>query len=100
MARSGVKNLVIASRSGLDKESAQILAKELQHLGVNFVAAKCDVGDLDQLQKAMAPYKESMPPIRGVIQSALVLKVSYRSLNSSPDWLIDDSSNRTRSLRI
>jgi NAD(P)-dependent dehydrogenase (short-subunit alcohol dehydrogenase family) len=75
MAKSNVKNIIVLSRSGLGSEGAQELAAELEAQGVRLAAPICDIGDTEQVQAAIKECEKSMPPIRGVIQSALKLKV-------------------------
>lgn len=75
MADQGAKNLIFASRSGLAKQEARDLVKALKERGVTVAVQSCDVGDSSQLRNALAQ-TSYMPPIRGVIQGAMVLQVS------------------------
>ena len=54
------------------------MAKELQQAGVRLRAYACDVSDLEQLDQTLGLCSKEMPPIRGVIQSAMVLRVSLQ----------------------
>lgn len=70
----GAKNLIFASRSGLAKAEARNLVKVLEEKGVTTSVHSCDISD--GLSLAILLKKtESMPPIRGVIQGAMVLQV-------------------------
>ena len=75
MADQGVKNIIVLSRSGLKSETSQQFAGHLQKSGTRLVGLSCDVSDLSQLESALGSVSE-LPPIRGVIQAAMVLKVS------------------------
>ena len=63
----------------MKSESALSMARELQQAGVRLKAYACDVSDFEQLEQTLTLCTKEMPPIRGVIQSAMVLKVSLQS---------------------
>lgn len=69
------KNIIVLSRSGLQSESSRAFAEELKKDGVKLVGQSCDIYDAKQLQEALRLCERDMPPIRGVIQAAMVLKV-------------------------
>lgn len=76
MASQGAKNLIILSRSGATTEDARKLVVELQDAGVQIEAMACDLTNGDDLKERMEETLKRMPPIRGVIQGAMVLEVS------------------------
>lgn len=76
MASRKCKHIVVLSRSGLKSQIAVILKEEFESLGVKLVGSACDVGDLKQLEKTLRQCAEEMPPFRGVIHSAMVIRVS------------------------
>jgi len=76
MAQLGAKNIVILSPSGPNKPSTQNLIQELAHIGTHLRAISCDIINRDQLEAAFAICNNELPLVRGVIQAALVLKVS------------------------
>ena len=76
MASRKCKHIVVLSRSGLKSQNAMILKGELESLGVKLVCYACDVANLKQLETTLKQCAEEMPPVRGVIQSAMVIKVS------------------------
>lgn len=75
MMQHGAKNIIFLSRSGLDKESARQIVRDLEEGGVNVATYNCDVSSEAQLAKALEEIARRMPAIRGVIQCAMVLKV-------------------------
>ena len=77
MADHGAKSLIFASRSGLAKQEARELVKVLKERGITVAVHSCDIGDASQLKYALTQ-TNYMPPIRGVIQGAMVLQVSFR----------------------
>ncbi|KAL2006666.1 hypothetical protein VTN00DRAFT_9334 [Thermoascus crustaceus] len=74
MAESGAKHIVILSPSGSTKQSTQKLIKQLADLGTELRPFACDVGNREQLKSALSMCRHDLPPIRGLIQAALVLK--------------------------
>ena len=78
LAKNGAKNIVLASRSGLGSGSAHALVEDIQTLdiGVNIAVRACDVSNRAQLEDLIKGIREIMPPIKGVIHGAMVLRVS------------------------
>ncbi|KAF2472400.1 uncharacterized protein BDR25DRAFT_341828 [Lindgomyces ingoldianus] len=74
MQTRGAKNLIMLSRSGGGSEAAQTLIKELSELGVRVEPVACDIINEDELKTGLAKIRETMPPIRGVIQAAMHLE--------------------------
>ena len=76
MATLGAKNIIALSRSGLVSVEAEALAKELKDANVRFEVYTCNVGDRISLKEVFDKAKLEMPPIRGLVQAAMDLKVS------------------------
>lgn len=83
MSSRGAKNILFLSRSGLDKPTSKELVDQLIGQGVNTQVIKCDVSKVSQLQEALDQASQSMPPIRGCVQGAMVLEVCSRRLSST-----------------
>ena len=75
LVEHGAKNLIFASRSGLAKEEARVLVKLLKERGATVAVHSCDISNPTHLASLLGA-TSSMPPIRGVIQGAMVLQVS------------------------
>ncbi len=76
MAQHGARNIVVVSRSGVaDNLSARIVQDCLSH-GCRVVEAKGDVGDFKWVKALVAT---TVPRIAGVIQGAMILRVSPRT---------------------
>lgn len=74
MLAQGARNFIFASRSGLDRTEARDLKVKLELQGAQVVVGKCDISkrvDLDRLMEQSS----HLPPIKGVIQGALILQV-------------------------
>ncbi|KAI1761226.1 putative polyketide synthase [Hypoxylon sp. FL1150] len=74
MVDRGARHLLLLSRSGLSNPHAGPLLEELAGRGAQISAPSCDIADLNQLQGALNRALKTMPPIRGLIQSAMVLR--------------------------
>ena len=74
MTDHGARHLIFASRSGVAKQEANELVKVLKEKGVTVAVYSCDIGDPSQLAYSLAQ-TDHMPPIRGVIQGAMVLHI-------------------------
>ena len=71
----GAKSLIVISRSGMDARGAIDAVEVLKRPGVVITVRKCDVTDKDGLSSVLQDCVQTLPPIRGVIQGAMVLKV-------------------------
>jgi NAD(P)-dependent dehydrogenase (short-subunit alcohol dehydrogenase family) len=75
MVRRGARHLLLLSRSGATKPAAIQLLNELKGEGVEVWAPACDITDAEALASVLSQSARSMPPIKGCIQAAMVLKV-------------------------
>ena len=75
MVEAGARNMVFLSRSGTSKPAAQETIAILTAAGAKAKVYACDCGDAQQMRDTMKLCSEEFPPIKGVIQAAMVLKV-------------------------
>lgn len=75
--KQGARNLILLSRSGAVKQSAMQLVIDLEAYGAQIATPACDVSDKGALRDALDRCMETMPPIKGCIQGAMVLRVRY-----------------------
>lgn len=73
----GARNLIIMSRSIASSNDAIEISKQLEANGCKVKLCSCDATDGGSLSEALAECRRDMPPIRGVIQGAVVLDVRY-----------------------
>lgn len=73
MAQCGAKNLTILSRSGVDDERSQRVIRDLSSLGATTTIFKGDVTNIEDVTRL---FQESALSIKGIIQGAMVLRVS------------------------
>ncbi|TGJ78460.1 hypothetical protein E0Z10_g10307, partial [Xylaria hypoxylon] len=89
----GARNLLLLSRSGLEKGgagAAKAISK-LREQGAVVEAPQCDISDINALRRVIDKHRGSMPPIAGCIQSSMVLKDAVFANMSHEDW--EESTN-------
>ena len=72
----GAKSLILVSRSGIDAAGAADAVEALRRSDVAITVRKCDVADREGLLALNQEFADTLPPIRGVVQCAMVLRVS------------------------
>ncbi len=73
LAKSGAKRLAVMSRSGHEDEKSQGVVKEVQSLGCEIDLLTGDVSVLSDVENA---FRQTKARIAGIIQGAMVLRVS------------------------
>ncbi|MCX7099767.1 MAG: SDR family NAD(P)-dependent oxidoreductase [Methylococcales bacterium] len=73
LAGLGARNLVLISRSGPGSEESKSAIADLEGMGVNVLAAACDVTDQKALADLLAKISTVMPPLKGVVHAATVI---------------------------
>lgn len=76
MAEHGAKHLMLINRSGLRTEAAKSTVRELHGKGIDVAVYPCDISNETEVQQVLSSLPRDAPPIRGVIQGAMVLKVN------------------------
>jgi len=79
MASHGAKNLIVTSRSADAEEKARPFLIEMEKIGCRVKAIGCNISEESDLAKALGICAREMPPIRGVIQGAMVLQVCIQN---------------------
>ena len=74
LVRLGARNLCFISRSGKSSKGAGKVLEELALQGVRAQVYSCDISCNDDLERILQDCSEKMPPIKGVIQCAMVLR--------------------------
>ncbi|KAF2202683.1 phenolpthiocerol synthesis polyketide synthase ppsA [Delitschia confertaspora ATCC 74209] len=74
MAKHGAKHLIFVSRNGPSSAEASEFLKELDAKRVRYAVLRCDITQEEELCTALSTTLKTFPPIRGVIQGAMVLK--------------------------
>lgn len=75
MVKNGAKHLAFFSRSGAVSEAQVEFMRTLKRQGIDARVFACDICNRPQLVSVLQNCAQEMPPIRGVIQGAAVLRV-------------------------
>jgi short-subunit dehydrogenase len=81
MVEKGAKNIVLVSRSGSATGKVKELITELATAGANIQVRSCDVANSASVEILLTKELADMPPVRGIVHGAMVLKVSPTSTN-------------------
>jgi zearalenone synthase (highly reducing iterative type I polyketide synthase) len=73
-AAAGARSIAFLSRSGDTTDEAQALMAELAAQGVTVRAYRADIANADSLRSALAYCEQDLPPVKGVVQLAMVLR--------------------------
>lgn len=76
MPEKGARHLILISRSGAGEQVQETIDK-LQAEGVNVEVCRCDLGNAIDVDQKLTPVLQRMPPVRGVVYGAMVLRVSF-----------------------
>ncbi|KAJ5374373.1 Acyl transferase/acyl hydrolase/lysophospholipase [Penicillium concentricum] len=74
MAQNGAKSLIFVNRSGLSKYESQATVRNLVEKGIQVTTRACDISNETEVQRMLHDLSRCVPPIRGLIQAAMVLK--------------------------
>jgi NADPH:quinone reductase-like Zn-dependent oxidoreductase/NAD(P)-dependent dehydrogenase (short-subunit alcohol dehydrogenase family) len=86
MVERGARNLILLSRKGAKTGDAIELIEELRNKGVRIEAPICDITSVESLLSVLDHCAKTMPPIRGCIQSTMVLRDSVFENMTFEDW--------------
>src|SRR5262249_24124071 len=73
LVEQGARNLVLLGRRGASSPEAAEGARVLQAAGARVVLAAVDITCRHQVAELLAEVRRSMPPLRGVVHSTMVL---------------------------
>jgi NADPH:quinone reductase-like Zn-dependent oxidoreductase len=73
----GARYLLLLSKSGPKTDADSAFIRELEATGAHIAAPSCDITDLAELSNILDRHATDMPPIRGCIQGAMVLRVRF-----------------------
>ena len=75
LANHGAKSILVLSRRILDQTERHNLEEELGSSGAVVRIESCNIADSKEMQEVAARCFRTMPPVKGVIQAAMVLQV-------------------------
>ena len=76
MLSKGARHIALLSRSKIRNADTVALIESLREKGAQVMAYPCDVSDAVRLRTVLGEIERSMPPVRGCVQAAMVLRVS------------------------
>ncbi|RYP19330.1 hypothetical protein DL765_003412 [Monosporascus sp. GIB2] len=88
MAEKGVKHLTIPSRSGASSKVAEEAIESLRKRGVNVSTTACDVSLMHSLLAALDACRDTIPPVKGCINSPMALQV-FKAMSFDIGWIRD-----------
>ncbi|KAL7928957.1 putative polyketide synthase [Trichoderma chlorosporum] len=74
MVKLGARHIILLSRSGKVTDDLSKLMKESRKLGASIYVVPCDVAEEKNVQAMVKELQEDLPPIRGIIHAAMVLR--------------------------
>ncbi|PVI03058.1 putative polyketide synthase [Periconia macrospinosa] len=86
MATKGARTVVLISRSGSATGQVKTLVDDMALLGVDVVVHSCNVVNRDEVD-ALLEKIAHLPPIRGVIHTAMVLRDKMFAKMTPTDWI-------------
>lgn len=82
----GARNLAFVSRSGISSPQAAAVVEELEKDGARVKAYCCDASDGNSFKATMDQVGSDLPPVKGVIQMAMVLRDIVFEKMSYEEW--------------
>ena len=73
MAQHGARHIIVSSRSGISDEASARAVDSCLFYGCEVTEAKGDVGNIESVRRM---FKSASPRIAGIVQGAMVLRVS------------------------
>ena len=86
MVGHGARNLIFVNRSGEKGKDARDTVRLLREQGCNVCIIACDISDAPSVQNLAEKLKANMPPIRGMIQGAMVLRDGFFEKMPLENW--------------
>lgn len=99
MSSKGARNIVLVSRSASVNEQVQALIDELSVNGTRVTVKPCDVSSKQSVENLIKEEMKDLPPVRGVVHGAMVLRVSPAINHTSPTLFSQLIYNRISSSR-
>lgn len=78
MVERGARHIVLLSRSGKVTDELCQLISDARGLGASIHIKQCDVANKVSVETLVSDLQHTLPPVRGLIHAAMVLKVSFR----------------------
>ena len=83
MANRGAGHIVLISRRSLAAEEQSRLKNEFASLGCRLHILKTDIGTSEAVEECFRYCQSYLPPVKGIVQAAMVLKVTFLETSRS-----------------
>ena len=87
LANNGAKHIAFISRSGDAKSEAKKTLADLKNLGAHPVSFACDITNYESLKAVVQQISSELPPIKGLVQGAMVLNDIYFEEMDYEPWV-------------
>ena len=77
MAQHGARHIIVSNRSGISDDASARVMDSCRFHGCEVTEAKGDIGSIQFVGRM---FKTASPRIAGIIQGAMVLRVSFQNL--------------------
>ncbi|KAK7983237.1 hypothetical protein PG989_010639 [Apiospora arundinis] len=86
LVHRGARNLILLSRSGPRTAEARKMLEEFAVQGVRYETPACSIVDRDALRQTLSDCAMRLPPIKGCIQSSMVMTEKVFQNMDFADW--------------
>jgi hypothetical protein len=86
MATNGAKSILSLSRSGNHSKKATEFVEEMKAAGVHVETPACDITDIAVLRHTLSSVADRMPPLKGCIHAAMVIRDNLFTSMTQDDW--------------
>jgi hypothetical protein len=86
MATKGAKSILALSRSGNRSKVATGFVEEMKAAGVHVETPACDITDIAALRHTLSSVADRMPPLKGCIHAAMVIRDNLFTSMTQDDW--------------
>ena len=82
MADAGARHILILSRRKVSAEKLRLIGEDLVAHGARLYTEACDISDEENVLEVASRCQATLPPVKGVVQAAVVLQVYLQSLHT------------------
>ncbi|KAK2595361.1 hypothetical protein QQS21_006897 [Conoideocrella luteorostrata] len=86
LVQQGGRHIVLLSRSGNSTDEVQRVTEDSKVFGATIHVEKCDVADREMVSSLVSLLQRSLPPVRGIIHAAMVLRDTLFEKMSFQDY--------------
>lgn len=88
LVQRGARHIILLSRRDTVTPEVQQLTEESRQHGASIHVKRCDAASKVEVDRLLAEVAQTLPPIRGIIHAAMVLKVRRRPMTTPDDAVL------------